>query len=81
MKKNQKTKRNSKIKLKNFLKYEDFRKKYSPLGVSVGMATGEYDLPGNELAKVVPHSNELLQDYGMLWYYYCPVVCRGFRCN
>jgi helicase len=32
-------------------KYEDFRKKYAPLGVSVGIATGEYDLPGNKLAR------------------------------
>ncbi len=30
-------------------KYEDFRKKYSKLGVSVGMATGEYDLGGEKL--------------------------------
>ena len=32
-------------------KYEDFRRKYSPLGVSVGIATGEYDAPSSRLAR------------------------------
>ena len=32
-------------------KYEEFKKKYSPLGISVGVATGEYDSPGARLSK------------------------------
>jgi helicase len=32
-------------------KYEDFKKKYAPLGISVGLATGEYDMPGNRLGR------------------------------
>lgn len=32
-------------------KYEEFKKRYGPLGVSVGVATGEYDAPGSRLAK------------------------------
>ena len=32
-------------------KYEDLKKKYAPLGISVGMATGEYDMPGNRLGR------------------------------
>ncbi|MCX6354287.1 MAG: DEAD/DEAH box helicase [Candidatus Aureabacteria bacterium] len=32
-------------------KYEDFQKKYGPLGISVGVATGEYDSPGTRLAQ------------------------------
>lgn len=32
-------------------KYEDFKQKYAPLGISVGMATGEYDMPGNRLGR------------------------------
>lgn len=32
-------------------KYEDFKTKYSPLGINVGIATGDFDLPGNYLSK------------------------------
>ena len=32
-------------------KYEDFKKRYAPLGISVGLATGEYDMPGSKLAR------------------------------
>lgn len=32
-------------------KYEDLKKKYGPLGISTGIATGEYDMPGSKLAK------------------------------
>jgi helicase len=32
-------------------KCEEFKKKYAPLGISVGLATGEYDIPGNRLGR------------------------------
>ena len=32
-------------------KHEVFKKRYGPLGISVGVATGEYDAPGARLAK------------------------------
>lgn len=32
-------------------KYEDFKEKYGSIGVSVGIATGDYDVPGSDLAK------------------------------
>ncbi|MDD5555902.1 MAG: DEAD/DEAH box helicase, partial [bacterium] len=31
-------------------KYEEFKRRYEPLGVSVGVATGEYDSPGTRLS-------------------------------
>ncbi|KXA92453.1 hypothetical protein AKJ64_03100 [candidate division MSBL1 archaeon SCGC-AAA259E17] len=32
-------------------KYEEFKRKYEPIGVSVGIATGDYDVSGSELAE------------------------------
>jgi helicase len=32
-------------------KYDEFKKRYSSLGISVGIATGEYDTPGTTLAR------------------------------
>lgn len=32
-------------------KYEEFKKRYAPLGISVGVATGEYDSPGSRLSR------------------------------
>ena len=32
-------------------KYEDFSRKYAPLGIKVGIATGDYDIPGPHLAR------------------------------
>ncbi len=32
-------------------KYEEFKKKYGPLGIKVGIATGDYDVPSSDLAK------------------------------
>ncbi len=32
-------------------KTEDFKKKYSSLGIKIGMATGDYDIPSSHLAK------------------------------
>lgn len=32
-------------------KYEEFKKRWAPLGISVGVATGEYDSPGARLAR------------------------------
>lgn len=32
-------------------KYDDFKEKYEPLGIDVGIATGDYDIEGSELSK------------------------------
>ncbi|MCX6356532.1 MAG: DEAD/DEAH box helicase [Candidatus Aureabacteria bacterium] len=32
-------------------KYEEFKRRYGPLGISVGIATGEYDMPGARLGR------------------------------
>jgi len=32
-------------------KYEEFKKRYTPLGITVGVATGDYDMPGNRLGR------------------------------
>lgn len=32
-------------------KFEEFKEKYEPIGVDVGIATGDYDVPGSDLAK------------------------------
>ncbi len=32
-------------------KYEDFKEKYEPIGIDVGIATGDYDVEGSKLSK------------------------------